>query len=122
MLWFFKYFRRKILQKNWRFWLNTKLNFWKKVDHNIGIQEKRQFFRRKLSKIAENCDHNIDPWGRFYESVSAEIYGQNFKSVNYDFVNSASNVIFSASESNKFIRHCQIILLEIRNNKMRIKN
>jgi hypothetical protein len=20
------------------------------------------FFRRKLSKIAENCDHNIDPW------------------------------------------------------------
>jgi hypothetical protein len=23
--------------------------------------ENRQFFRRKLSKIAENCDHNIDP-------------------------------------------------------------
>jgi hypothetical protein len=20
------------------------------------------FFRRKLRKIAENCDHNIDPW------------------------------------------------------------
>jgi hypothetical protein len=33
----------------------------KKVDHNIGIQEKRQFFRKKLGKIAENCDHNIDP-------------------------------------------------------------
>jgi hypothetical protein len=30
-------------------------------DHNIGFWEKRQFFRRKLSKIAENCDHNIDP-------------------------------------------------------------
>jgi hypothetical protein len=30
-------------------------------DHNIGIWEKRQFFRQKLSKIAENCDHNIDP-------------------------------------------------------------
>jgi hypothetical protein len=29
-------------------------------DHNIG--EKRQFFRRKLAKIAEKCDHNIDPW------------------------------------------------------------
>jgi hypothetical protein len=27
-----------------------------------GFWEKRQFFRRKLSKIAENCDHNIDPW------------------------------------------------------------
>jgi hypothetical protein len=33
----------------------------KKVDHNIGIQEKRQFFHRKLEKIAENCAHNIDP-------------------------------------------------------------
>jgi hypothetical protein len=48
-------------------------------DHNIGFWEKRQFFRRKLSKIAESCDHNIDPrlgefspigwlfiWGRFF--------------------------------------------------------
>jgi hypothetical protein len=34
----------------------------KKNDHNIGFREKRQFFRRKLRKIAENCDHNIDPW------------------------------------------------------------
>jgi hypothetical protein len=31
------------------------------LDHNIGFCEKRQFFRRKLSKIAENCDHNIGP-------------------------------------------------------------
>jgi hypothetical protein len=31
-------------------------------DRNIGFREKRQFFRRKLSKFAENCDHNIDPW------------------------------------------------------------
>jgi hypothetical protein len=23
---------------------------------------KTPFFRRKLAKIAENCDHNIDPW------------------------------------------------------------
>jgi hypothetical protein len=28
------------------------------LDHNIGFQEKRQFFPRKM---AENCDHNIDP-------------------------------------------------------------
>jgi hypothetical protein len=34
----------------------------KKIDHNIGFREKRQFFRRKLGKIAENFDHNIDPW------------------------------------------------------------
>jgi hypothetical protein len=32
-----------------------------KIDHNIGFWEKRQIFRRKLSKIAKNCDHNIDP-------------------------------------------------------------
>jgi hypothetical protein len=31
-------------------------------NHNIGFREKRQFFRWKLAKIAENCDHNMDPW------------------------------------------------------------
>jgi hypothetical protein len=56
-------------------------------DHNIGFWEKRQFFRRKLSKIAENCDHNIDPWlgeilpigqlfslGSFFYSKEAQIF------------------------------------------------
>jgi hypothetical protein len=57
----FLYFRRKFQRKNWRFWLKTKLNYAKIFDHNIGFWEKRQFFRWKLSKIAENCDHNIDP-------------------------------------------------------------
>jgi hypothetical protein len=33
--------------------------------------EKRQFFRRKVSKIAENCDHNIDP--RFHIVETLEI-------------------------------------------------
>jgi hypothetical protein len=33
-----------------------------KFDDNIGFWEKRQFFRSKLAKIAENCDHDIDPW------------------------------------------------------------
>jgi hypothetical protein len=32
-----------------------------KFDHNIVFWEKRQFFRRKLAKIAENCDRIIDP-------------------------------------------------------------
>jgi hypothetical protein len=31
-----------------------------KFDHNNA-----NFFRRKLSKNAENCDHNIEPWDRF---------------------------------------------------------
>jgi hypothetical protein len=39
------------------FLTQTKLNF-EKNDHNIGILEKRQF----RQKIAENCDHTIDPW------------------------------------------------------------
>jgi hypothetical protein len=26
------------------------------------ISEKTPIFCRKLAKIAENCDHNIDPW------------------------------------------------------------
>jgi hypothetical protein len=60
MLWFLKYFRQKFLRTNLRFWLKTKINFEKNY-HNIGFWKKRQFFRRKLSKIAENCDHNIDP-------------------------------------------------------------
>jgi hypothetical protein len=33
----------------------------KNCDNNIGFWEKRHFFRRKLEKIAENYDHNIDP-------------------------------------------------------------
>jgi hypothetical protein len=53
MLWFLKHFRRKILRKNWRFLLKTKLcKLFKKFDHNIGVWE-------KLGKIAENSDHNI---------------------------------------------------------------
>jgi hypothetical protein len=53
-----KYFRQKILWKNWRFWLKTKLNYAKIL---FGFCEKRQFSRRKLAKISENCDHNIGP-------------------------------------------------------------
>jgi hypothetical protein len=26
------------------------------------FEKNANFFRRKLLKIAENCDHNIDPW------------------------------------------------------------
>jgi hypothetical protein len=42
----------------------------KKIDHNVGFWEKRHFFRRKLAKIAENCDHNIDPsWSSYFTDV-----------------------------------------------------
>jgi hypothetical protein len=43
----------------------------------LVFEKKRQFFRRKLAKIAENCAHNIGPWSRFNESVPAVIYLQN---------------------------------------------
>jgi hypothetical protein len=43
------------------FWLKTKLNYAKNLSYHWFLR-KTPFFRKKLSKIAENCDHNIDPW------------------------------------------------------------
>jgi hypothetical protein len=42
----------------------NKDNLKKKIDHNIGVWEKT--FRQKLSKIAENCDHNIGTTGEMF--------------------------------------------------------
>jgi hypothetical protein len=53
------------------FLTQNKAKLKKKFDHNIGICEKRQFFRRKLGKIAENCDHNIDLRGHFFKRIFA---------------------------------------------------
>jgi hypothetical protein len=72
MLWFFKYFRPKNL--------------------NIGFWGKRQFFRRKLAKISENCDHNIDPLSyytvlavlRFFPNL-ASVFGIFFTSEEWFF-------------------------------------
>jgi hypothetical protein len=64
MLWFFKIFSPKNLAKKLAFFVQTTASFCKNCGHDIGFWEKRQFFRRKLSKIAENCDHNIDPRSR----------------------------------------------------------
>jgi hypothetical protein len=50
----------------------TTASFCKNCDNNIGFWEKRQFFRRKLAKNAENCDHNIDP--RVTRWVCEKIY------------------------------------------------
>jgi hypothetical protein len=41
------------------------------LDHDIGFGEKRQIFRRKLSKIAENCDHNIEPRSSQFSPVGS---------------------------------------------------
>jgi hypothetical protein len=36
----------------------------------LVIEKNANFFRRKLSKIAENCDHNIDPRSQCYVFVN----------------------------------------------------
>jgi hypothetical protein len=48
MLWFFKYFRRKIQWSNWRFWLKTKLNYAKHLIMTLVFEKNAYFF-------AENC-------------------------------------------------------------------
>jgi hypothetical protein len=57
----FKIFSPKKLEKILACFAQTTGSFCKNCDHNIGFRQKRQFFRRKLAKIAENCAHNIDP-------------------------------------------------------------
>jgi hypothetical protein len=60
MLWFFNYFLPKNLAKKLAFLTQNKAKFWKKLSKHWYLR-KRQFFSRKLGKIAENCDRNIDP-------------------------------------------------------------
>jgi hypothetical protein len=49
--------------KNWRKAISTQnaATLSQKMYHYIGFQENHQFFRIQLDKVAENCDHNIDP-------------------------------------------------------------
>jgi hypothetical protein len=47
------------------------------IDHNIGFWEKRQFYRQKLSKIAENCDHNIDPWSHCWPTYKRQMIARD---------------------------------------------
>jgi hypothetical protein len=55
------YFRQKKMQKL-AFLTRNKAKLCKFLIVTLFFVKKRQFFRRKLAKIAENCDHNIDPW------------------------------------------------------------
>jgi hypothetical protein len=59
--------------KNWRFWLKTKLNYvFKNFIITLVFEKNANFFRQKLSKIAENCDHNIVPRGRNFAPRSED--------------------------------------------------
>jgi hypothetical protein len=69
----FFYIFAKNLANKWRFWLKTKLGtLCKTLIITLVFWEKRQFFRRNLSKIAENCGHNTDPWSRGQYRVKVE--------------------------------------------------
>jgi hypothetical protein len=51
---------------------------------NIGFLRKTRFFRRKLAIIAENCDHNIDPWGQSFWSIFSNYSYWAHHPVNWD--------------------------------------
>jgi hypothetical protein len=53
-------FSPKNLAKILAFFAQTTASFCKNVIITL-VFEKTPFFRRKLAKIAENCDHSIDP-------------------------------------------------------------
>jgi hypothetical protein len=57
----FEIFSPKNSAKKLAFWARNKAKLYKILIITLVFLEKRQFFRQKLSKIAENCDHNIDP-------------------------------------------------------------
>jgi hypothetical protein len=57
----FKYFCRKKIAKILAFLTRNKAKLCKIVIVTLVFEKKRQFFRGKSAKIAENCDHNIDP-------------------------------------------------------------
>jgi hypothetical protein len=50
------------LAKKSAFLTQIKGNFAEKVIITLVLEKNANFFRRKLAKIAENCDHNIGPW------------------------------------------------------------
>jgi hypothetical protein len=39
----------------------------------LVFEKNANFFRRKFAKIAENCDHNIDPWSHRLQLKVKEI-------------------------------------------------
>jgi hypothetical protein len=59
---FLKIFSPKNSAKKWRFFTQNKAKICEILIITWVFEKNANFFRRKLSKIAENCDHNIDSW------------------------------------------------------------
>jgi hypothetical protein len=49
-----------------RFLTQNKAKVFKTVIITLVFEKSANFFRQKMSKIAENYDHNIDPWSIFF--------------------------------------------------------
>jgi hypothetical protein len=65
-----KIFSPKNSAKKMAFLTQNKGKLCKILIITLVFEKKSQFFRRKLSKIAENCDHNIDPRTNHFWNVS----------------------------------------------------
>jgi hypothetical protein len=66
----FKIFSPKNSAKKLAFMTQNKVQLCKILIITLGFKKNANFFRRNLSKIAENCDHNIDP--SFADSSSSQ--------------------------------------------------
>jgi hypothetical protein len=76
-----KIFSPKNFAKKLAFLTQNKANFWKNW---YWYLRKTPFCCRKLGKIAENCDHNIDPW---LKAISLKImFAQYFKVFLMDYL------------------------------------
>jgi hypothetical protein len=65
-----KLFSPKISAKKLAFLTQNKDKLCKILIITLVFEKNANFFRRKVSKIAENCAHNIDPWvARFFLRV-----------------------------------------------------
>jgi hypothetical protein len=57
-----KIFSLKNLAKKLSFLTQNKATFYNNLIITFVFKKNANFFRRKLGKIVENCDHNINPW------------------------------------------------------------
>jgi hypothetical protein len=60
MLRFLNYFRGNIWRKIWRFFAKPTASFCTNLNITLVFVKNVNFFRRKLKKIAENYDQNMD--------------------------------------------------------------
>jgi hypothetical protein len=71
-----KIFSPKNFANKLAFFAQSKAKLRKNVIITLVFEKKRQFFRKKLAKIAENCDHNIDPRPMLFKKISTKKIGE----------------------------------------------